>query len=75
MVQVTDATFSGGVLRPDNTLDLKDQQRVRVIVQAITPAVETDRARAVEELRAGIASMKFRSNGAYPTRDELHDRP
>lgn len=74
MTQITEAIFSGGVLRPTDALELRDQERVRVIVQSLGPPAEAERARAMEELRAGIAGMGFKSNGAYPTRDELHER-
>lgn len=72
--QVTDATFDGGVLRPDRALRLREHERVRLIVQRLESTTAEARASAMARLRAGIASMGFRSNTLYPTRDELHDR-
>ncbi len=59
---------------PRGDLDLREQQRVRVIVETIEDGAD-DRAAAVARLKAGIDSMQFFSNGRLPTRDELHDRP
>ena len=72
MTQITEATFSGGGLKPDAKLNLQERQRVRLIVQSLDTAAEADRAKAIADLKAGIAGMNFRSNGDYPTRDELH---
>jgi hypothetical protein len=33
-----------------------------------------DREAAVRRLKAGIASMRFFSEGPFPSREELHDR-
>ena len=74
MTKVTEAIFTNGVLKPSEPLDLPDQQRVRLIVEPIDTPSESDRARAMSELRAGIAGMGFRSTGPYPSRDELHER-
>ena len=72
MTQVTEAIYSGGVLRPLDELTLREAQRVRLIVQPLdAPAGE--RAAAVERLLKGIERMAFYSDGALPTRDELHD--
>lgn len=74
MTKVTEAIFTNGVLKPSEPLDLPDQQRVRLIVEPIGETPEADRARAMSELRAGIARMGFKSVGPYPTRDDLHER-
>jgi predicted DNA-binding antitoxin AbrB/MazE fold protein len=74
MTQTTEAIYTNGVLKPVRDLDLRDQQRVRVIVETIEDGT-ADRAAAVARLRAGIDGMQFFSNGRLPTRDELHDRP
>jgi len=55
-------------------LQLREQQRVRLIIEPIEPGQDSDRAAALNRLRAGIASMAFSSSGGLPTRDELHDR-
>jgi predicted DNA-binding antitoxin AbrB/MazE fold protein len=73
MTQTTEAIYTNGVLKPTRDLDLREQQRVRVIVETIDDAAD-DRPAAVARLKAGIDSMQFFSNGRLPTRDELHDR-
>jgi predicted DNA-binding antitoxin AbrB/MazE fold protein len=75
MVQVTEAVFSQGVLKPVDELHLREQQRVRLIIEPVDVGQDSDRAAALSRLRAGIASMSFSSSGSLPTRDELHDRP
>jgi predicted DNA-binding antitoxin AbrB/MazE fold protein len=73
MTQITEATYTQGVLKPATNLNLREQQRVRVIVEPMEDALG-DRDAAVARLKAGIASMRFFSNGPLPTREDLHDR-
>ena len=73
MTQITEAIYTHGVLKLTADLDLREQQRVRVIVEPIEDNLG-DREAAVARLKAGIASMQFFSNGQLPTREELHDR-
>ena len=73
MTQITEAVYTQGVLKPTGELRLREQQRVRLIVEPIDEVVE-DREAALAQLKAGIASMQFFSNGRLPTREELHDR-
>ena len=77
MTRITEAIYTHGVLKPTADLELREQQRVRLIVESVEECGEErdgDRAAAVARLKAGIASMQFFSNGRLPTRDELHDR-
>ena len=74
MTLITDAIYTQGVLKPTAALDLREQQRVRVIVETLDEQGE-DRAAALDRLKAGIASMQFFSKGQLPARAELHDRP
>lgn len=74
MVRVTEAIFSQGVLKPVDELGLREQQRVRLIIETDDVWQNPDRATAVSRLRAGIESMSFSSSGPLPSRDELHDR-
>ncbi len=74
MTQITEAIYTHGVLKPTEELDLREDQRVRVIVEPLDDK-RGDRATALARLKAGIASMQFFSNGQLPTRAELHDRP
>lgn len=74
MAQVAEAVYSGGVLKPTTPLDLKESQRVRLVLEPIEPAGPEDREAALDRLRKGIEQMQFRSTAPYPTRDDLHDR-
>jgi predicted DNA-binding antitoxin AbrB/MazE fold protein len=73
MTRSTEAVYSNGVLKPTSDLGLRDQQRVRLIVQTLDEVPE-DREAALARLRTGIARMQFFSKGPLPTREELHDR-
>jgi predicted DNA-binding antitoxin AbrB/MazE fold protein len=73
MTQITEAIYTHGVLKPAVDLKLRDQQRVRVIVEPIEDSL-ADRDAAVARLKAGIAGMRFFSKGPLPTREDLHDR-
>ena len=73
MTQITEAIYTHGMLKPAGDLKLREQQRVRVIVEPIEDS-GGDRDTAVARLKAGIASMQFFSSGPLPTRDDLHDR-
>jgi predicted DNA-binding antitoxin AbrB/MazE fold protein len=78
MVQITEAVFSDGVLKPLGDVALADGQRVRLIVEPIENAsvarAPADRALALSKLLAGIEGMRFYSTGPLPSRDDLHDR-
>jgi predicted DNA-binding antitoxin AbrB/MazE fold protein len=74
MIQVTEAIYSRGVLKPVERLRLRDGERVRLIIEPLDVGQNEDRAAALHALRAGISSMAFSSTGQLPTRDELHDR-
>ena len=73
MTQTIEAIYTDGVLRPTAELPLRDNQRVRLTVETIDES-NMDRATAVSRLKAGIASMRFFSEGPLPGREELHDR-
>ena len=73
VTQRVEAIYSGGVLKPTRDLSLQDQQRVRLTVETIDEP-PGDREAAVARLTAGVASMRFFSEGPLPSREELHDR-
>ena len=73
MTQITEAIYTHGVLKPATDLGLREQQRVRVVVEPIEEGCQ-EREAAVARLKAGIESMHFCSDGRLPTREELHDR-
>lgn len=79
MIWTVDAIFDGGVLRPIQELPLADHQRVRVTVEPVSGSTNgshetADRDEAMKHLLDLLSRSTFRSTGAYPTRDELHDR-
>lgn len=74
MTHITDAVYSDGVFKPQQPVDLKEQERVRLIVLTLDASSEADRSEALREFREGVAAMSFRSNGDYPRREELHER-
>ena len=71
--QVTEAIYTGGVLKPLGDVSLRESERVRLIIER-TEQAESDRQRALDRLRAGIETMQFFLSGSLPSRDELHDR-
>jgi predicted DNA-binding antitoxin AbrB/MazE fold protein len=73
MTQTIEAIYTDGVLKPTAALPLKDNQRVRLTVETIDET-SMDREAAVARLKAGIASMRFFSQGPLLIREELHDR-
>ena len=74
MMQVIEAIYSGGVLKPVEKLALPETQRVRLIVQPLNEKGDNSRSAALQRLLVGIESMQFFSSGPFPTREELHDR-
>ena len=73
MTQNVEAIYTDGVLKPTRDLHLQERQRVRLTVETIDEPA-SDREAAVARLKAGIASMRFFSEGPLPSREELHDR-
>ena len=73
MTQKVEAVYTGGVLKPTRDLRLQEKQRVRLTVETIDEPA-SDREAAIVRLKAGIASMRFFSEGPLPSREELHDR-
>ena len=71
--QVTDAIYTGGVLRLLGSVSLNEAERVRLTIER-TEQRDADRQLALERLRAGIEQMRFFLSGRLPPRYELHDR-
>jgi len=71
--QVTDAIYTGGVLKLLGSVSLHESERVRLTIER-TEAPDPGRQTALERLRAGIEQMQFFLSGPLPSRDELHDR-
>ena len=62
------------MLKPVDPIHLREKERVRLTVEKLESAERRDRDALLAQLRAGIESMNFHSRGAYPSREELHDR-
>ena len=73
MILKVDAIHTAGVLKPTRDLPLRENQRVRHIVQPIEEP-EQNRTGAIARLKAGIARMDFFSDGTLPTREQRHHR-
>ncbi len=71
--QVTEAIYTGGLLRPIGRISLRESERVRLIIERTEPS-QTERQSALERLRAGIREMGLSLSAPPPARDELHDR-
>lgn len=74
MVQIVRAIYEGGVLRPEERLDLAEHQRVRVTVERLESTSSEQRTAALQELFRLADSSRFVAPDKLPTRDELHDR-
>jgi predicted DNA-binding antitoxin AbrB/MazE fold protein len=74
MVHMTKAIYADGVLKPEEKLDLPDQQRVHVIIQPIEEQEQIDRDAALNQFFEHVSRSEFSYTGPMPTRDELHDR-
>ena len=74
MSQQIEAVYTDGVLKPARELPLRDQQRVRLTVEAIDDLPAGDREAAIARLKAGIVRMGFFSEGRLPSREELRER-
>ena len=71
--QVTDAIYTGGVLKPLGDVSLHESERVRIIIER-TEKSTAERELGLERLRDGIVRMRLFLSGPLPSRDELHDR-
>ncbi len=72
--QETDAVFRNGVLEPLQTLDLDEDERVRLVVEKPPAGTRSEGSVLLARLREGFERMSFRSTGPYPGRERLHDR-
>lgn len=69
--QVT-ATFVNGVLKPDETLCLREQARVKLTIEPLSE--QLDPMEAWQSLKAWIKQKPLHGLGRHLTRDELHER-
>ncbi len=75
MIKVVEATYEGGVFKPDGRLDLLENSRVRLLVEALSEdADESDGARSWATLERLWQESTFDSQGGRLSRDQLHER-
>jgi hypothetical protein len=74
MTQATEAVYLDGVLKPENRLELANNQRVWLIVQPIEFVLDADRKAALVRLFQGFDESTLCLTEPLPSRDELHDR-
>ena len=66
-------TYTGGVLKPDERLDLPEGSRLRAVIRSESPDPAAA-AKAMDTIRRISESGVFRSGGRKLTRDEMHER-
>lgn len=72
--QVT-ATVVGGMFKPDESLQLAEQTRVRLTVEPISEAPpKTTAQEAWQSILARLKERPIHGGGVRYTRDELHER-
>jgi hypothetical protein len=71
--QVT-ATVVGGMLKPDENLQLAEQTRVKLTVEPIEEWSREKALAAWESLKAWLKENPLHLGGKRCTRDELYDR-
>ena len=71
--QEVSLTYTNGVLKPDQRLNLPEGARVRALISTESPDPEKA-AKAMETIRRISESGAFRSGGRKFTRDEMHER-
>jgi hypothetical protein len=69
--QIT-ATFVGGVLKPDESLPLPDQARVKLTIEPLAERLEP--TEAWQSFKEWIRQNPLHGLGRHLTRDELHER-
>lgn len=73
-VQIVEAVYENGVLRPQSGLRLSEHARVRITVELTDAPTRAERDAAMRRFEEGVRKMAFKSSGPYPSRDELHER-
>ena len=66
------ATVIGGMLKPDQTLPLADQTRVKLTIEPIIEKPQP--AQAWAALKARLQQRPIHGLGLHYTRDDLHER-
>jgi hypothetical protein len=71
--QIT-ATVVGGMLKPDQTLSLAEQTRVKLTIEPIEEWSREQALAAWEALKARLRERPIHGGGVRYTREELHER-
>ena len=71
--QVT-ATVVNGMFKPDESLPLPDQSRVRLTVEPIEPYSAATALAAWEAIQARLQQRPIHGTGIRYSRDQLHER-
>jgi hypothetical protein len=72
MTTQVNATVIGGMLKPDESLPLPDDTRVKLTIEPITE--EREPAEAWASIKARLRQRPIHGLGKHYTRDELHER-
>lgn len=73
MTTQVEATWSDGVLKPDERVPLPEQTRVRLTIEPIEDRTATALA-AWQAIKARLNVRPIHGTGVRYTRDELHER-
>ena len=74
MATQVNATFVNGMLKPDESLPLAEQSRVRLTIEPIEDWSQEGAIAAWEALKARLRERPIHGGGKRYTRDELHER-
>jgi predicted DNA-binding antitoxin AbrB/MazE fold protein len=74
MTTQVEATFTNGVLRPDQPLPLADQARVRLTIEPVEEWSRDKSLAALASIQARLRERPVHGDGVRYTRDELHER-
>jgi hypothetical protein len=74
MITQVNATFTGGILKPDESLPLAEESRVRLTIEPLEVWSQVRAIAAWEALRARLRERPLHGGGKRFTRDELHER-
>ena len=73
MTTEVSATWTGGIVKPDQAVPLADETRVRLTVEPIRDQAKTPVA-AWESIQERLRKRPIHSGDLRFTRDELHER-
>lgn len=74
MTTQVEATFTNGILKPDQPLSLPEQTRVRLTVEPIEEWSRNTALQAWNSIEARLRERPIHGGAVRYTRDELHER-